>query len=207
MGIKFDEVNFDLDAGRLCLDFANTADWHASAEPTERLNSYNDLVLWGWATNLLGEDEALALWTTAGEHPEIADKVYERAIELREVLYRVFSQTVMQESLAREDLDFLNAALREAMMHLQLNNAADRFSLQWEISEKALDRMLWPVVRSAVDLLTSDDLGRVGECADDRGCGYLFYDTSRNRSRRWCSMESCGNRAKAMRHYERYQED
>jgi predicted RNA-binding Zn ribbon-like protein len=60
--------------------------------------------------------------------------------------------------------------------------------------------MLWPVVRDAADLLTSKELNRVGRCADER-CGWLFVDTSRNRSRRWCSMESCGNRAKARRHY------
>jgi predicted RNA-binding Zn ribbon-like protein len=68
-----------------------------------------------------------------------------------------------------------------------------------------LDEMLRPVARSAADWLVSADVDRVRLCADDRGCGYLFVDTSRNRSRRWCSMESCGNRAKARRHYERHQ--
>jgi predicted RNA-binding Zn ribbon-like protein len=63
--------------------------------------------------------------------------------------------------------------------------------------------MLWPIAREAANLLTSKDIKRMGECADDRGCGYLFFDTSRNHSRRWCSMESCGNRAKAQRHYQR----
>jgi predicted RNA-binding Zn ribbon-like protein len=52
-------------------------------------------------------------------------------------------------------------------------------------------------------LVTSKEIKRVGECADDRGCGYLFIDTSRNHSRRWCSMEACGNRAKAQRHYQK----
>jgi predicted RNA-binding Zn ribbon-like protein len=64
--------------------------------------------------------------------------------------------------------------------------------------------MLWPVARSAADLLTSaEELARVGQCADDRGCGWLFFDTSRNHSRRWCAMKDCGNRAKARRHYRR----
>jgi predicted RNA-binding Zn ribbon-like protein len=65
--------------------------------------------------------------------------------------------------------------------------------------------MLWPVVRSAAALLVSDDLDRVGQCEDDRGCGYLFFDTSRNRTRRWCDMKSCGNRAKAQRFQARHQ--
>ena len=45
------------------------------------------------------------------------------------------------------------------------------------------------------------------QCADDRGCGWLFLDTSRNQSRRWCSMKSCGNRAKVRRHRSRLTED
>jgi predicted RNA-binding Zn ribbon-like protein len=72
----------------------------------------------------------------------------------------------------------------------------------WACAEDALDRVLWPVVHDAAGLLTSQELKRVKKCADER-CGWLFFDTSRNHSRRWCSMESCGNRAKARRHYER----
>jgi predicted RNA-binding Zn ribbon-like protein len=62
--------------------------------------------------------------------------------------------------------------------------------------------MLWPLAWSATELLGSDDVGRLKECAQD-DCRWLFLDLSKNRSRRWCSMEQCGNRAKAKRHYER----
>ncbi|MCB0153982.1 MAG: CGNR zinc finger domain-containing protein, partial [Anaerolineae bacterium] len=55
---------------------------------------------------------------------------------------------------------------------------------------------------SAAELLTSDRLNRVGQCAGE-SCGWLFLDTTRNHSRRWCEMEHCGNRAKAKRHYRR----
>ena len=77
------------------------------------------------------------------------------------------------------------------------------FAWSWAEDVPGAALVTWAVARSAADLLTSDQLGRVRQCADDRGCGYLFVDTSRNRSRRWCSMKSCGNRAKAKRHYER----
>jgi predicted RNA-binding Zn ribbon-like protein len=65
-----------------------------------------------------------------------------------------------------------------------------------------LDRVLWPAVVSAAELLTSDDLGRVRECASER-CAWLFLDRSKNQSRRWCDMTVCGNRSKARRHYSR----
>jgi predicted RNA-binding Zn ribbon-like protein len=77
------------------------------------------------------------------------------------------------------------------------------FTWSWQTEKSALDRMLWSIARSSAELLTSEDINRVGRCEDDRGCGYLFYDTSRNKNRRWCSMESCGNRAKAKRYYQR----
>jgi predicted RNA-binding Zn ribbon-like protein len=62
--------------------------------------------------------------------------------------------------------------------------------------------MLWPVVRSAAELLTSDELGRVRECAADN-CAWLFLDRSKNRSRRWCDMAVCGNRDKVRRFRQR----
>jgi predicted RNA-binding Zn ribbon-like protein len=207
MDLKFDEIEFDFDSGKLCLDFTNTADWHASPTPDERLNSYHDLLLWGRAANVLDESELQRLEEATRTNPDDVKKVFERAIELREVLYRIFSSVAQQETPEQADLDLFNVALQEALAHLRLTGATDGFKLNWDNAGKALDRMLWPVVQSAVDLLSSDDLSRVGECADDRGCGYLFYDTSRNHSRRWCSMESCGNRAKAMRHYERQQSE
>jgi predicted RNA-binding Zn ribbon-like protein len=63
------------------------------------------------------------------------------------------------------------------------------------------DDVLAPVVWSAAELLTSGPLERVRECPGDDTCGWLFLDTSRNGSRRWCDMRTCGNRAKARRHY------
>ena len=66
----------------------------------------------------------------------------------------------------------------------------------------SLDWPLWPVVWSAVELLTADALRRVLECANDP-CGWLFVDLSRNRSRRWCDMRDCANKVKARRHHAR----
>ena len=75
-------------------------------------------------------------------------------------------------------------------------------ALNWTYTfeERKLDQMLWPIIRSAAELLTSDKLDRVCECPGEN-CGWLFIDMSRNRSRRWCDMKDCGNRAKARRHY------
>jgi predicted RNA-binding Zn ribbon-like protein len=76
--------------------------------------------------------------------------------------------------------------------------------LAWEGGgdRRALDRLLWPLARSTAEVLTSADFGLVRECAAPE-CGWLFVDTSRNRTRRWCDMALCGNRQKVRRFYAR----
>ena len=195
--------SFDFDAGALCLDFANTVAWHASDRPEDRLDGYGDLIRWGQAAGILSPDQAQRLAQVAQNQAEAAEAAFAAATRLREALYRIFVDLTGEETVAAADLELLNRHLSRALPHLQLEPASPAFTWRWTAAPADLEQIVWPVVRSAADLLTTDTLERVGQCADDRGCGYLFVDTSRNRSRRWCSMESCGNRAKVRRHYHR----
>lgn len=197
------DVDWDFEAGRLPLDFANTTAWHASAQPQEKLKCYSDLVAWSRDADLITEHEAQYLLAEAKDHPSETSTALAKAIELRETLYRIFSAVANDKEAKRKDLSNLNAALTEALKRTRIISTSSGFEWGWVDGEKTFDRMLWPITRAAADLLTSEDLNRIGECADDRGCGWLFLDTSRNRSRRWCSMDSCGNRSKARRHYRR----
>lgn len=194
---------YDFESGDLALDFANTAEWHASEQPEEHLHAYADLVVWGAAAGLLTPAEAETLMAAAARRPEEAARWYTRAIELREALFRIFSAVAAENPADPIDLHTLTAFWRESAQHTSLSLSPDGLSYRLEKQPADPFAMLWPVVHSAVDLLASPTVERVGQCADDRGCGWLFIDTSRNRSRRWCSMESCGNRAKAQRHYGR----
>lgn len=190
--------------GWVCLDFANTALWHAREHPTERLKSYPDLVSWAERIGILTSSEAAHLLRRARRHREEATVVLKRAIALREVIYRIFSAMAHSQAPKAADLGALNEALAEALARSQIIPTADGFAWDWSGNVDELGRMLWAVARSAADLLTSETLRRVGECAaEDRGCGWLFLDKSRNRSRRWCAMKVCGNRAKVLRYYER----
>ena len=188
--------------GRLSLDFANTADWHANDHPVESLTSYSDLVAWSQHVGILTDHQAHRLLKKAAHRPEDATAVLERAIALREAIYRIFLAISHGRPPQAADLATFNAELSGALAQSRIVSTAEGFAWDWAGAEDALDGMLWPVVHDAADLLTSKELDRIGQCADDR-CGWLFLDTSRNRSRRWCSMEDCGNRAKARRHYER----
>jgi len=188
--------------GRLCLDFANTADWHAAEQPVELLRSHADLLAWCQRVDLLDAEEFDTLLAVAAAYPTAAQSALERAIALREALYSIFSRHAHHAPAEADDLATLNRALVEASAHLRLVERGPGFAWYWQAPPDALERILWPIARSAADLLTSADLARVRECAG-YPCGWLFLDTSRNHSRRWCSMEGCGNRAKARRHYAR----
>ncbi|MCC6453746.1 MAG: ABATE domain-containing protein [Caldilineaceae bacterium] len=196
-----------LDAGKLCLEFANTSDWHASEQPVETIGSYQDLVAWATRVGVRSDESAAELLTQAQARPEMAAQIYSWAIELREAIYRIFSAIAEDQKPAAADLTLLNEALLCAYSLPEVVATEGGFGWRWRGDENGLDGMLWPILRSAATLLTAGELNRVGQCADDRGCGYLFYDTSRNRSRRWCDMNSCGNRAKSQRHYARHRHD
>jgi predicted RNA-binding Zn ribbon-like protein len=197
------EDQLHLDEAFLCLDFTNTVNWHASTNPEESLTAYSDLVEWGLNEGLLSRDEAQVLIDRARQAPEEAEHSLQVARDLREVLYRIFSALHLSEDPKAEDLAAFNQALSTAMAHSELIPMGKSFAWVYMHDPDDLLWILGPIVRSAADLLASQDLHRIGQCADDRGCGWLFYDTSKNHSRRWCSMESCGNRAKAQRHYHR----
>jgi len=200
--VKQEQV-FVLTGGLLCLDFANTVDDRTEVHPQELLNSYYDLVSWGEQAQVLTEREAQGLLEKAARRPSEASSVLQRAVSIREVIFRIFKAVAEDVSPEDKDLVSLSAAIADAQNHAQIVREANGFKWDcWVGKASDLDCMLWPVVRSAADFLTSDDLDTVRVCASD-SCNWLFIDTSKNHSRRWCNMKSCGNREKARRFYTR----
>jgi predicted RNA-binding Zn ribbon-like protein len=194
---------FDFSGGRLSLDFVNSAGG-TRRNPKEHLNTYLDLVSWGRQAGLLTERDAQHLGQLANRRPDDAARILAGAVTLREALFRIFDGAAECRPQRAEDMEILNTALCRALSHVRLDATAEGCVRVWEGDADAMDRMLWPVVRSAMDVLTSEDeRGRVHKC-ESPTCDWLFLDTSRNHSRRWCDMKSCGNRAKARRYYERH---
>lgn len=192
----------DLIGGDLSLDFTNTVSNHDIENPNEHLLSYIALLAWARHTGILTSAMALRLQRRAVREPAEAQSVLERAIALRESLYRIFLAASAGEKAVPADLEVLNLNLAHALPHARIVYAREGMTWAWEHSEDALDQVLWPIARSAANLLTSDRIGHIRECNGDT-CGWLFVDASKNHSRRWCSMSDCGNRAKANRFYKR----
>ena len=122
---------------------------------------------------------------------------------MREAIYRVFSALAHGGEPEAADLEVLKGAYLDAMKHSRLVHKDHGFEWAPIDEDGALDRPFWSVARSAADLLVSGDLRRVKECPGSDDCGWLFYDSSKNASRRWCSMEGCGSRVKMRRMYAR----
>lgn len=193
---------FDLTlTGEVSLDLVNTIDWRAGSAPVELLNTYSDLLRWGRHTGLINEREVRKLTLEAAQNPKKASAALKRAVALRETLFRIFSAVVAGRQVEAANLDSLNRSLSDALSRLRLRSFKEGYDWEWEGDEADLERMLWPVARSAGELLTSASLTLLRQCPGE-GCAWLFLDTSRNKSRRWCAMEVCGNRSKARRHYE-----
>jgi predicted RNA-binding Zn ribbon-like protein len=193
-------VKFEMIGGRTCLDFANTASQRRLGPFKDKLESYGDLLLWAVQAEALTEAEAADLSRKAEADPRAAMDVLERGRALREAIYRVFTRRAEGQDLLPEDLKLISAEYGRAAVNRVLSPTnVGVCHFEWQRHDE-LDRPLWPVAVSATNLVASEDALRVKECATDN-CNWLFLDASKNRSRRWCEMKECGNRAKARRHY------
>src|SRR5919197_5040153 len=187
----------ELRGNRPCLDFANSLEPRRAAEPAELreyVPSYAGLVAWARHAGVLDAEQAAGLLAEAAARPAEAEAALARAIDLREATYRVFAAIADGQPPAAGGLDAVQRGHTAAMAAARIRPAPGG-GLDWTWPDaRNLDRPLWPLARSAVELLVGGQLERIKRCPDP--CGWLFLDVTRNGSRRWCSMSECGNQAK-----------
>jgi predicted RNA-binding Zn ribbon-like protein len=191
--------------GRLCLHFANTVEGPLSDHPVDFLRNYDDLVGWSWHAGVLERADADRLLAAARDRPNDAAAVFEQAVLLREAIVGAFRGIARSATPGEADLAHLHREYAGGLAEARLAASGGGFALSWEGVPGELRRPLWIVAGSAVELLTEGDLSRIKQCPGAGDCGWLFYDTSRNGTRRWCSMEGCGSRVKMRRQYARRQ--
>jgi predicted RNA-binding Zn ribbon-like protein len=180
--------------GVVCLDFANTLDGRATQHPEEYLRTYADLVRWAGHSGLLDAATARRLAPAARLAAEAALRT---ALDLREAIFRVFAAVGRGDQATAVDLAVVQRGYAAAMAAARL--ASNGAGFGWQFSGDDPDRAWWPVAVAAAGLLTTGPLERIKVCAAEAGCIGLFLDTSKNRSRRWCSMDTCGVEAKVQR--------
>jgi predicted RNA-binding Zn ribbon-like protein len=195
--------NMALVGGRPVVDFVNTVSDRSTGRPYDRLRTFADLLEWCVRVELFGRSEARRLAEEAAARPAEAEEALERARSLREALFRLFEAAAEGRSPPGDALAEVNGIVSEGLRNRRLHATDHGICWSWTERPARLDWMLWPLAWSAAELLTSSEVGRLKQCAQD-DCRWIFLDLSRNRSRRWCTMEDCGNRAKARRHYHRH---
>ncbi|MFC3455548.1 CGNR zinc finger domain-containing protein [Amycolatopsis speibonae] len=172
---------YDSIGGSVPLDLVNTVSWRR--DPARREDRLSDPVRLS---------EWVVLAGAGTERLEVSEAALDTVKSFRETLYRVLVSTP-------PDVAALRKPLLAAYRYAELTPA---LPLKWTVpltDDAALPHFL---ALEAEALLRSEELARVREC-EGPGCGWMFTDHTRNRSRRWCSSSDCGNRARAKRHYDK----
>ena len=185
--------------GILCLEFADTS---PAEDKGEELHSIEDLLQWAKKTGVLSSADSVRLAKHYLGNRRQAATDLSTVIAVRDLLYSIFTRIANGHPLRDRDVSELNSALSHTPARLRVRAHSGSFGTHWDSATEGLSQILFPVLADAAELLTSDRLGRIHQCASAE-CTKLFVDVSRNGSRRWCDMNVCGNRMKARLHYSR----
>lgn len=199
------QMPFQLVAGHPALDLVNTLDNRfRETGPEELLGSYDDLLRFTCQSGLLSERQARNLERLQASDAERAE-VLKQAKELRETLAAIVYAQLDQKKIPAAALLALEKYFKQAESHRQL--AADQLQVSWNwpAFDCEIAAPIWLLAQTAADFLLSHRLPQLRSCASGT-CRWLFVDTSKNHTRRWCDMKICGNRMKARRYQARQAE-
>lgn len=172
------------------MDFVNLA---------PRWKSYADILDWSQQADLIGPNSRRYL--SAGSERAQASALKD-AQALHASLHILLQAAARHEVLPQVALDHLNSLVQKtaAWRHISAQDGDGRkVSCGWNFKGAPPAAVLGPIVWRSMELLESGPLDRIKECPPPQGCGWLFLDISKNRSRQWCSMKTCGNTAKVRR--------
>jgi predicted RNA-binding Zn ribbon-like protein len=192
---------FNLCAGHPVLDLVNTLDNRFRADgPHELLPNYTTLLSFMEQSGLLQSAQVRAL--TRHTDPGEAERAYEAARELREAAANALYAVVEDSDPQPADLRKLAGHFQSARQHQQFvwsaSPTGSKFAWEWGAAQSEADLPVWILSLQAAALLTSDAMSKLRTCGIET-CRWLFLDTSKNHTRRWCDMKLCGNRMKARR--------
>ena len=192
---------FKLHAGHPALELVNTLDLRFSANAVELIPAYSDLLRLTAQLRLLTADQARKLTRTIDAKD--AQRVLASTVELREALAAVLYGRMDGGKPPAAQVETLEKYFHAAALHRRLLAANSHLVWTWSGAEQQAEIPLWKLAQAASDLLVSSDAQRIKDCGDPT-CRWLFLDLSKNHTRRWCDMKTCGNRMKARRHQARY---
>ncbi|OJY65835.1 MAG: hypothetical protein BGP12_18550 [Rhodospirillales bacterium 70-18] len=188
----------ELVGGMLALDFCNTSSGRGGARHLEHLRLAGDVVAWAAHAAVLDAAAAAALGARLAVDEGLATALLGRALALREAVFGIGQARAQGLAPGRVHLDELAATHAACLAPARLAADGAVYRWGWDPAAAPVEAVLGPIAVSAVGLLTQGEAGRLKQCQGVH-CGWLFCDRTKNRSRRWCEMEVCGNRAKQRR--------
>ena len=182
--------------GHSVLDLVNTLDWRFRETGSEELlNTYDDLLEFSEQSMLLTARQAQRLRRVSSP---AAAKTVQSTRDLREAISEILYAITDARTPPVDAIKKLDQHIQKAQAKRKLRWSRSRFDLSWPGAEPDAQLPLWLLAQSAADLLTGETMQRLRSC-DNPECRWLFLDTSKNHTRRWCDMKICGNRMKARR--------
>jgi predicted RNA-binding Zn ribbon-like protein len=172
--------------GNLALNFANTESGRHGPQHLNHIQSAADIVTWARHAEII--DAAAA--------PKASDaRLFTEGQVLRQAIYEVNSALAAGQTPPPEFTQSLAKAHGKTLQSATLTARDGKYLWTWQPTEELVDAILGPIAQAAVTLLTQHDHRRIKQCQGNH-CGWLFYDATKNNSRRWCDMSVCGNRSK-----------
>jgi predicted RNA-binding Zn ribbon-like protein len=188
--------SLSLVAGKLALDFANTESGRESSKHLDHLQTAADLVAWAVHAEIIGKKDASLFQHKFKGQSKPAHQLITRGKSLRETIYQVNSCVIAGQQPKDKLLRSLTAAHAEMLASATLTAHEDNYAWAWNPRTELTAAILGPITVSALNLLIEDDFSRIKQCRGSH-CGWLFFDSTKNKGRQWCDMSVCGNRAKA----------
>jgi predicted RNA-binding Zn ribbon-like protein len=192
-------ANLPLVGSDLAFDFTNTSSGRSTPAQQEHLRAPEHVIAWSRHAKLLAPEDGETARALIAASPKLGRKLLARALELRETIYRIGSAIAQRDAPPPADTDALARIHAACVASAKLAPFRGNFVWSWRPADGLVEAILGPITLSALTLLVQSDVSRIKQCAGDH-CGWLFFDTTKNKQRRWCEMEVCGNRAKQKAH-------
>ena len=184
--------------GELAFDFTNTTSGRGGPRRMEHLQTAEDIVVWARHAKIIAQKSGRVLRQRLTRSARLARGLHRRALDLRDTVYEIGMALAAGRPARSTGVDRLTRMHAGCVRCAHLKWIKGDYVWTWNIAERPIEAILGPITFSALSLLSQADLARVKQCPGV-DCGWLFFDKTKNNSRRWCEMEVCGNRAKQKR--------
>lgn len=187
--------SLDLVGGELALDFTNTSSGRGAPSHQEHLRSAETVLAWAEHARVVLPDAAAFARAAVVQDPALGHRLFAEAVAARELIWRIATALAERRAVDEGERQALVALHARCLGSATLATRDGAFIWTWDPRADLIASILGPITLSALTLLMERDLSRTKRC-EGKECGWLFFDATKNKSRRWCEMRVCGNRAK-----------